>query len=182
MNPRGDALPGTTLTVRNLDEATKAQLRLQAARHGRSMEEVRTILREAFAGHPSPVGPVARGSVNGSMPISLRWVESSWSCPSAPRSRSRRILGPDRRRKADLQPRWDGLVADILAGRVWPFNSEAAHWYADLLRTRERLARPMATADAVIAATALAHGAQLATRDRADFADVGLDVINPWAG
>jgi antitoxin FitA len=34
-----------TLTVRNLDEATKAQLRLQAARHGRSMEEeVRTIL------------------------------------------------------------------------------------------------------------------------------------------
>jgi predicted nucleic acid-binding protein len=89
---------------------------------------------------------------------------------------------PDRRRKADLQHRWDGLVADIFAGRVWPFSSEAAHWYADLLRTRERLARPMATADAVIAATALAHGAQLATRDRADFADVGLDVINPWAG
>ncbi|MEX0589068.1 MAG: hypothetical protein WD136_07395, partial [Cyanobium sp.] len=44
------------------------------------------------------------------------------------------------------------------------------------------LGRPMATADAVIAATALAHGAQLATRDGADFADVGLDVINPWAG
>ncbi|MCP9782117.1 plasmid stabilization protein [Cyanobium sp. WKJ7-Wakatipu] len=48
-----------TLTVRNLDEATKAQLRLQAARHGRSMEEeVRTILREALAwGVLKPDGP-----------------------------------------------------------------------------------------------------------------------------
>ncbi|MCT0216361.1 hypothetical protein KQ298_08490 [Synechococcus sp. CS-1330] len=36
----------------------------------------------------------------------------------------------------------------------------------------------MSTADAVIAATALAHGALLATRDEADFAD--LDLINPW--
>ena len=65
-----------------------------------------------------------------------------------------------------------------IAGRVWPFCSEAARWYADLLSARERLARPMSTADAVIAATALAHGALLATRDEADFAD--LDLINPW--
>ena len=38
----------------------------------------------------------------------------------------------------------------------------------------------MATADAVIAATALAHGAPLATRDTADFAEIGLELINPW--
>ncbi len=38
-----------TLTIRNLDERTKAQLRVQAARHGRSMEEeARTILRTAI--------------------------------------------------------------------------------------------------------------------------------------
>jgi plasmid stability protein len=38
-----------TLTIRNLDERTKAQLRIRAARHGRSMEEeARTILREAI--------------------------------------------------------------------------------------------------------------------------------------
>jgi phosphopantothenoylcysteine decarboxylase/phosphopantothenate--cysteine ligase len=37
-----------SLTVRQLDEALKTQLRLRAARHGRSVEdEVRTILREA---------------------------------------------------------------------------------------------------------------------------------------
>jgi predicted nucleic acid-binding protein len=32
----------------------------------------------------------------------------------------------------------------------------------------------------VIAATALAQGASLAIRDVADFADIGLEVINPW--
>lgn len=37
-----------TLMIRNLDEQTKAQLRLQAARHGHSMEEeARRILRQA---------------------------------------------------------------------------------------------------------------------------------------
>lgn len=36
-----------TLTIRNLDGGLKARLRIEAARHGRSMEEeVRQILRE----------------------------------------------------------------------------------------------------------------------------------------
>lgn len=45
---------------------------------------------------------------------------------------------------------------------------------------RERLARPIATADAVITATSLAHGAQLATRNTDDFEAIGLELINPW--
>jgi predicted nucleic acid-binding protein len=40
--------------------------------------------------------------------------------------------------------------------------------------------RSMATDDAVIAATALAQGASLATGHVADFADIGLELINPW--
>ena len=39
-----------TLTIRQLDEKTKARLRVQAAQHGRSMEEeARTILRSAVS-------------------------------------------------------------------------------------------------------------------------------------
>ena len=38
-----------TLTIRNLDEELRANLRVRAARHGRSMEaEVREILRDAM--------------------------------------------------------------------------------------------------------------------------------------
>jgi len=53
-----------TLTIRNLDELTKAQLRIQAARHGRSMEEeARTILREAIeAKQPSAASEQGLGS------------------------------------------------------------------------------------------------------------------------
>jgi predicted nucleic acid-binding protein len=34
--------------------------------------------------------------------------------------------------------------------------------------------------DALIAAIALTHGAIIATRDVGDFADLGLEVINPF--
>lgn len=42
-----------SITIRRLDEATKAGLRVRAARHGRSVEaEVRDILQCAIAGQP----------------------------------------------------------------------------------------------------------------------------------
>jgi predicted nucleic acid-binding protein len=87
---------------------------------------------------------------------------------------------PAGQRQVQLRQSWEALVAELFSGRIWPFTSEAAHWYAELLRQRERLARPMATADAVIAATALAHGVPLATRDVHDYAAIGLTLINPW--
>ena len=49
-----------SLTIRNLDEKTKARLRLRAARHGRSMEEeVRTLLRAAVTQEPIAGGNLA---------------------------------------------------------------------------------------------------------------------------
>src|SRR5262249_21979416 len=45
-----------SLTIRKLDEAVKAYLRLRSARHGRSVEEeVRVILGELIEGRPDPV-------------------------------------------------------------------------------------------------------------------------------
>ena len=39
-----------SMTIRNLDEALKARLRVRAARHGRSMEdEAREIMRQVLA-------------------------------------------------------------------------------------------------------------------------------------
>jgi plasmid stability protein len=46
-----------TLTVRGLDDETKARLRVSAARHGRSMEaEVRAILADALPSRPPSGG------------------------------------------------------------------------------------------------------------------------------
>jgi plasmid stability protein len=49
-----------TLTIRQLDEKTKGRLRVQAAHHGRSMEEeAREILRSALRRVPSQGGDLA---------------------------------------------------------------------------------------------------------------------------
>lgn len=46
-----------SMTIRDLDEALKARLRLQAARHNRSMEEeARDILRAALSREPTQTG------------------------------------------------------------------------------------------------------------------------------
>jgi len=44
----------STITIRNLPDALKARLRMEAAAHGHSMEEeVRAILRRALTAKPS---------------------------------------------------------------------------------------------------------------------------------
>jgi plasmid stability protein len=44
-----------SITIRNLDEKTKARLRVRAAQHGRSMEEeARTLLRAALTQDLAP--------------------------------------------------------------------------------------------------------------------------------
>lgn len=46
-----------SMTIRDIDEKLKAKLRIQAARHGRSMEdEARDILRTALSVEPSRTG------------------------------------------------------------------------------------------------------------------------------
>ena len=87
---------------------------------------------------------------------------------------------PAGRRRQELGQSWHELMANLFGGQALPFSGEAARWYGELVSRRERLARPIATADAVIAATTLAHGAQLATRNTADFEAIGLELINPW--
>ena len=49
-----------SITIRKLDEKTKARLRLRAARHGRSMEaEARTLLRSALQTDEPGTGDLA---------------------------------------------------------------------------------------------------------------------------
>ena len=76
-------------TIRNLDEATKARLRLQAARHERSMEEEAppSCARPWF--HRCRSLPLGGWAV-ASMPISPDLAGWSWSCLSVPINRGRR--------------------------------------------------------------------------------------------
>jgi len=53
-----------SLTIRNIDQKLKSQLRMRAARHARSMEaEARTILRDALRDSPSSGEFVSAGGL-----------------------------------------------------------------------------------------------------------------------
>ena len=69
---------------------------------------------------------------------------------------------------------FDGL------GVCLPLMPEAAPAYADLVAARRLIGRPLGSMDALIAAIATVAGATVATRDVTDFADLGLDLVNPW--
>jgi predicted nucleic acid-binding protein len=55
----------------------------------------------------------------------------------------------------------------------------ASHW-ASLMSQAIRRGKPLPTVDSLIAATALAHGLIVVTRNVRDFQDTGATVLNPW--
>jgi toxin FitB len=72
------------------------------------------------------------------------------------------------------------VVDDDFEDRVLPFDVVAAGHYADIVVSREARGRPISVADAQIAAICRSHSSVLATRNRRDFADVGVDLLDPW--
>lgn len=88
---------------------------------------------------------------------------------------------PDGTRKQQLVQQLLAMLEQDFAQRVLPFDLTAASLYAELVAQRERAGRPISMADAQIAATCLAHGATLVTRNEKDFEDLGLTLINPWS-
>ena len=89
------------------------------------------------------------------------------------------LLSKGKRRDALLVAA-EGMFAEDFAGRVLPFESEAARHFATIAASRRALGRPISHADAQIAAIARSHGAELATGNGPDFADCGITVIDPW--
>ena len=83
-------------------------------------------------------------------------------------------------RRAQLPLAFEAMLAEDFSGRVLAFDWPAAVVYADWAARREREGQPVAMADAQIAATCLAHGAQLATRNVRQFEGLGLVWVNPW--
>lgn len=89
-------------------------------------------------------------------------------------------LMPDGRRKTALQTQVEILLNQDFAGRMLAFDSSAAQAYAPLVMARRQMGRPIAQADAQIAAVAAAHGLTVATRNQKDFEGVGVPLLNPW--
>ena len=87
---------------------------------------------------------------------------------------------PKGRRRDGLEMAALAMFREDFAGRVLPFDTEAAIVYADIFAARRSAGRPAATADLMIASIARVRGASMVTRDTAGFAGCGLTLIDPW--
>ena len=72
--------------------------------------------------------------------------------------------------------RWLDGLRDLYADRVLPIDDAVATAWGHLMARRS-----FPVPDGLMAATARVHDLSLVTRNVADFADTGVDVVNPWA-
>ena len=90
---------------------------------------------------------------------------------------------PSGTRKRQLAAQVQSLLAEVFDGRILAFDQNAAVAYARIVTARLGAGTPISTADAVIAGTCLGAGAgAFATRNTADFLDIGLALVDPWDG
>ena len=75
----------------------------------------------------------------------------------------------------------EAMLREDFMGRILPFDSAAAVAFAEIAANCRQSGRPIAQADAQIAAIARSRGASLATRNVPDFEGCGIHVVNPWA-
>jgi len=89
-------------------------------------------------------------------------------------------LLPAGKRQAALHESLEKRVLPMFAGRVLPFDLSCTHAYAEMLARVRKAGNAIETADACIAAVAIANGFSIATHDTSPFVAAGLAVINPW--
>ena len=131
------------------------------------------VVSELMVPHPadSVVGWVTRQAVHSLYLSSITEAELRYGVE---------IL-PDGRRRTDFRDAVDGIITEDFAGRILPFDSEAARAYALIAASRRAAGRPIGQADCQIAAIARSVGAAVATRDVGGFEGCGIGVIDPWS-
>ena len=87
---------------------------------------------------------------------------------------------PEGGRRRRLEEWIRKIEVDGFAGRVLPFDHNAAREFGGIFHKRKMIGRPVGIMDALIAAVARSNGAVLATRDVDDFSEIGLTVVNPF--
>lgn len=87
---------------------------------------------------------------------------------------------PDGSKRRSLLTWINNDLRQRFAGRVLPIDERVGLAWGNLTAASHR--QPLPTVDSLIAATALAHGLTLVTRNTPDMARTGASLFNPWEG
>ena len=86
-------------------------------------------------------------------------------------------LMPSGKRRRQMQA-WFEEIEQWAADRLLPVDAEVMHVWGAYYAKQLRRGHALDVMDSLLAATALAHGLTIASRNLADFPDV--PVVNPW--
>lgn len=86
---------------------------------------------------------------------------------------------PKSKRRSELTVWLEQLEAGF-EDRILAFDQKASEVWAPMTVQCETQGKSMAAFDSIIAATARARKCKLVTRNVRDFANAGVEVINPW--
>lgn len=87
------------------------------------------------------------------------------------------LLLPRGRKRTTLESWFDEGVRRI---HCLPWESETGLKWAELLASLRTAGKAMPIKDSLIAATALVHSLAVATRNRADFGNAGVQIVDPF--
>ena len=87
---------------------------------------------------------------------------------------------PEGKRRDAIATEIERTLTRDFAGRILPFDSDAARAYASISADRRAAGQPGSQLDCQIAAIAHSRGAAVATRNVSDFEGCGIAVIDPW--
>ncbi len=82
-------------------------------------------------------------------------------------------------RKRELQS-WLQTIERYYSDRILTIDIEIVRIWGELTATAQKSGKTIASADGLIAATALRHGLHIITRNTSDFEPSGVLLINPW--
>lgn len=87
------------------------------------------------------------------------------------------LLLPKGKKRSMLEQWFDAGVGRL---HCLPWDADTGMKWAELLARLRKAGKNMPIKDSLIAATAIAHGLTIATRNRADFANSGVRLVDPF--
>jgi predicted nucleic acid-binding protein len=87
------------------------------------------------------------------------------------------LILPKGRKRTALENWFDAGIGRL---HCLPWDADTGLKWAELLARLRRTGKAMPIKDSLIAATAVVHGLAVATRNRADFVNAGVRIINPF--
>jgi len=87
---------------------------------------------------------------------------------------------PESKRRTSIEQWLESTLRPWFVGRILPVSLPIAERLGRMAGERDKLGRPLAIVDGLIAATALEHDLTLVTRNVKDFVSLGVTVFNPW--